>query len=404
MKRREMRFAAMDTKGSKINPVSINIEGTPEEVAAYEAVSKQMEENRKGGKPIDYNIPRVQLQLVSKFFTSFAKISNIFINDQIGRGNSEATITHYKQTIRKLYKFFCWVNAESLDYYALSNEKRISYGSIQPYSIFERDDFEALFREFLLDEEGVSEVTVATYFRDYRAIAYWMMDKELIRKHNIVIRNVEADIKDVYTDEEISRLLKKPKDNCSFAEYRSWVIIHWLLATGNRCSTICNIKIKDIDFEEDMININTQKSKRVHRIPLEKKLRNILIDYLEEWLVDDEGGYITEYLFPNSFSGSVNLPLTRVSLGHSIAEYNKKRRVFKTSIHLFRHTFAKNWIIKGGDLHSLQKILGHSTLDMVTKYANLYGEDLKPKLANYSVLATHKQKTSGKMIKRRNRR
>ena len=74
------------------------------------------------------------------------------------------------------------------------------------------------------------------------------------------------------------------------------------------------------------------------------------------------------------------------------------------SIHLFRHTFAKNWIIKGGDLHSLQKVLGHSTLEMVTHYANLYDADLRPKVENYSVLATHISKNAGKMIKRRTKR
>lgn len=391
-------------KGSKNNPVSMNIEVTEEEQATFDSVRRQMAENKKAGKPLDYNIPRVQLEMIGKFLTPFQKAADIFINDQRGRGNSEVTITHYQQSIRKMCKFFCWVNAEDMDYDELTDSKRIAYGGAQPYAIFERDDFEALYREFLLDIEGVSEVTVATYFRDYRAIAYWMMDRGLIKKHNIIIRNVEADIKDVYTDEEITKLLRKPKDDCSFAEYRSWVIIHWVLATGNRCSTICAIKIKDVDFENDMININTQKSKRVHRIPLEAKLRNILIDYIDEWLVDDEGGYVSEYLFPNSFSLSANVPMARASLGHAIAEYNKSRGVYKTSLHLFRHTFAKNWIVKGGDLHSLQKILGHSTLDMVTKYANLYGEDLKPKVASYSVLATHKQKTSGKMIKRRTRR
>lgn len=407
MKQRRMRFSAMDElikKGNRENPLTMNIEATEAEAKAFEAVSKQIEENNKNGKPYDYNIPRVQLEMVAKFITPFHKIADIFINEQLGRGNSPVTITHYKQSIKKMKKFFCWMNADALRYDKLTDDERVAYGAAQPYAVFERDDFEALYRKFLIDVEDVSDITVATYFRDYRAIAYWMMDRELIRKHNIVIRNVEAEIKDVYTDEEISRLLKKPKDDCSFAEYRSWVIINWVLATGNRCATICSIKIKDIDFEEDMININTQKSKRVHRIPLEKKLRNILIDYIEDWLVDDEGEYITEYLFPNSYSLSFNKPMERASMGRAIADYNKSRGVAKTSIHLFRHTFAKNWIMSGGDLHSLQRILGHSTLDMVTKYANLYGEDLKPKVANYSVLATHKQKTSGKMIKRRNRR
>lgn len=198
--------------------------------------------------------------------------------------------------------------------------------------------------------------------------------------------------------------MRRPKDDCSFAEYRSWVVVNYVLATGNRVSTIVSLKIKDIDLVENMVSVNTQKNKRKMRIPLEPKLRKILKDYIDEWLTDDDGNYITDVLFPSSFSFSVNQPMSRTSMGCAISEYNKSRNVSKTSIHLFRHTFAKNWIIKGGDLHSLQKVLGHSTLEMVTHYANLYDADLRPKVESFSVLATHKTKNSGKMIKRRTKR
>lgn len=56
--------------------------------------------------------------------------------------------------------------------------------------------------------------------------------------------------------------------------------------------------------------------------------------------------------------------------------YNIARNVSKTSLHLFRHTFAKNYILAGGGLVQLQMILGHSTLDMTRRYINLYGSDV----------------------------
>jgi integrase len=39
--------------------------------------------------------------------------------------------------------------------------------------------------------------------------------------------------------------------------------------------------------------------------------------------------------------------------------------------HDLRHTFASNFVIKGGNLVSLQKILGHSTITMTLRYAHL---------------------------------
>ena len=378
---------------------------TDEEAKDIEEVKKKFIENQKAGKPLDFQINREQLARVSKFLTPFDKVVGYFINEQRGRGNSEVTIKHYTQTIRKLEIFFCWLMLSKDEYGKLTKDGRIIFGSQQPYGILESDDFEANFREFLLDEEKVSGVTVATYFRDYRAIAYWFMENGLIKKHNIIIKTVESDIKEVYTDDEIDRLLRKPSDDCSFREYRDWVVINYVLATGNRVGTIINLKITDIDFEENMISINTQKNKRKTRIPIEDmKLRRILKDYIDEWLTNDDGTYVSKYLFPSSYSDAVNYPMSRESMSRSIASYNKSRGVSKTSIHLFRHTFVKNWIMTGGDLHMLQKMLGHSTLEMVTHYANLYDVDLRDGVNKHSVLATHKAKNTGKMIKRKHQR
>ena len=44
------------------------------------------------------------------------------------------------------------------------------------------------------------------------------------------------------------------------------------------------------------------------------------------------------------------LQMTRDSMDNAIYHYNRRRGVQKTSVHLFRHTFAKNWIMNGGDL------------------------------------------------------
>jgi integrase/recombinase XerD len=62
-----------------------------------------------------------------------------------------------------------------------------------------------------------------------------------------------------------------------------------------------------------------------------------------------------------------------------IRKYGKMAGIknVRVSPHTFRHTFAKIWILNGGDTFSLQKILGHTTMDMVRNYVNLVSEDIQ---------------------------
>ena len=52
--------------------------------------------------------------------------------------------------------------------------------------------------------------------------------------------------------------------------------------------------------------------------------------------------------------------------------------------HTFRHTFAKNYLLNGGDVFSLQKILGHSSLASMRLYLNLFAADVKKQHMRFS--------------------
>ena len=99
------------------------------------------------------------------------------------------------------------------------------------------------------------------------------------------------------------------------------------------------------------------------------------------------GGEPTDYLFCTE----TGTQLTENGLRQSIARYNMRCGVQKTSIHLFRHTFARKYLIDcGGDAFTLQKLLGHSTLAMTKHYCAIYDADLTKNYDNFSPLAQMK--------------
>ena len=150
------------------------------------------------------------------------------------------------------------------------------------------------------------------------------------------------------------------------------------------------MRICDINFTDGFITLRKTKNRKQQIIPLSESLALILREYL-----DIRGGESEDYLFCNDYGQKPSVR-TYQQLVH---DYNIKHNVNKTSSHLFRHTFAKHWIINGGDIFRLQKIMGHSTLDMTKEYVALFGNDLQIDFEKFNPLDTiNKKEIDGKHI------
>ena len=122
-------------------------------------------------------------------------------------------------------------------------------------------------------------------------------------------------------------------------------------------------------------------------LPMSPSLRNALNEYVTLWRSDASED---DYLFPSV----LNIKLTVNALKLSVRRYNEHREVDKLSIHMFRHTFAKQWIRNGGDIFKLQRLLDHSTLEMTKRYVKMFSEDLKENYETFCPLDVIKKRNN----------
>lgn len=245
-----------------------------------------------------------------------------------------------------------------------------------------------------LQDRNIKDTTINIYLKALKTILIFFKKKFWIDS-NITVQFVKEDKQQVegYTDEEILKLLEKPNlKKCTFAQYRNWVLVNFLCNTGARRSTIINIHKEDLDLENGYCKFRHTKNRKPLTVPITLSMINILKEYIEYLPVD------CLYLFP-SVSGE---QMKERGLTRAIEDYNKSKGVERTSIHAFRHWYAKKSVLNGVNIVQLQHLLGHSNLEILKHYVEMLTEDLKYKDIAQNPLESIKLKSQkGKNIKLR---
>lgn len=183
---------------------------------------------------------------------------------------------------------------------------------------------------------------------------------------------------ETFSELDIRRLLSVC-DTQTFVGYRDYVVINFLLDTGVRLRELVDIRLEDVNMADGFVSI-LGKNRQYRSVPLSDMMAN----YLTEW-TKVRGTSPSNHLFITQDDRK----MSRRSVQERLMKYGKKADIqgVRVSPHTFRHTFAKMFVISGGDVFVLQDILGHSTLEMVRKYVRLYSKDLQRNHAIHSPLS-----------------
>lgn len=286
---------------------------------------------------------------------SVEEVFNDFVLSQTAQGLSDITIATYRHHIR-----------------SISNHLDIQ----KPLESLTRKDLEAMVVSMRV--AGLAHNSISSYCRVLRTFLNWCRRGGMNVPELPNIKDKET-VKEAYTDAELLALLKRPAKNCSFCEYRNWVIVNFLMNSGCRSATIRNIQNRDVDLDTRQIILRHNKNGKIQTVPLCSQMVSILREYMPI-----RSGTPEDYLFCDQYGGMLSMNGLRLA----VARHNQSRGVEKTSTHLYRHTFARKYLVDcGGDAFMLQKLLGHSTLKMTKHYCAIYDADIAKDYDRFSPLA-----------------
>ena len=275
-----------------------------------------------------------KMRMVEQIFLTFEEGCNKYLDNCRARNLREGTINHYKQSYVQFAKFFDMQMPVS----------EMDAQLYQKYVIFLRETLH-------------NDVSINSYLRDFITTMHFLMNEGYLPYFKMQAIKVDRSGVETYSEEELMALLKKPNiKKCSFIEYQSWVMTNFLFSTAVRQRSLRFIKVKDLDFDNNVVYVTVTKNRKSLIVPFNRTLSNILKEFLKyRQHKSDE-----DFLFCNVFGQQ----LKKSTSYHMLYEYNKRRGVETTGIHRYRHTFAKQWILNGGNVVSLSKMLGHSNLQI----------------------------------------
>ena len=227
---------------------------------------------------------------------------------------------------------------------------------------------------------NLAAISVQTYVRSLRAFFSWL-HREGYTEDNILadLRPPKAPQKlvKVLTDEEIREILA-----CLYPDTatgcRDTAIVITLLDTGLRLSELTSLKLADAHIDQGYLKVMGKGSKE-RIVPIGGLAQKVLLRYIYHFRSEPlSTGEDTVFLTLEGRSMSSN---AIKMIFERIAE---KSGVNRFHAHLCRHTFATNYLINGGDVFSLQQILGHTSLEMVRRYVTLASAQVRVQHRKFS--------------------
>jgi site-specific recombinase XerD len=290
--------------------------------------------------------------------TALAVLADDFLADRRANGLSVRTVEAYAYPV--LHELLPWCAEQGITDPAQLTPKLVGG-----------------FTSKLLEQGGkhgeLSRASVRSYVRSVRVFLAWSASPEggkaTVGASPALPKRTKPMI-DVLTRDEIQRM-----ENAVATE-RDKLIIRVLADCGLRLGELLSLRVEDIqEIAKGRFAIRVHgKGSRDRLVPLKPDLHRRLRRYLAGRHAEGRNRVLVSL---RKGADGRHAPLTESGVGQvvRIAAQNAgiEKRVYP---HLFRHSFATQWLRNGGNIISLQRVLGHADLSMIQGvYSHLDTDD-----------------------------
>ncbi|AIO18464.1 Tyrosine recombinase XerC [Candidatus Izimaplasma bacterium HR1] len=223
--------------------------------------------------------------------------------------------------------------------------------------------------------ENYSPKSIARKISSVRSLYNFLVREDVLEENpflDIELPKQEKRLPKFIYPEEIESIFKSI-DTSSVLGTRNYLILEFLYGTGVRVSELCNVKLNDIDYFQNLCLIHGKGSKDRY-VPLHNRLINEISDYVITTRKDLLKTKENKYLFLNHHGDNITPRGIRMVINKVMLESGES---LKISPHTLRHTFATHLLNNGADLRSIQELLGHSHLSSTQIYTKVSKEKLK---------------------------
>ena len=308
---------------------------------------------------------------------SISKASDGFLKFKVAEGLSQRTVDSYEYYLNQ------W-----MEHIGDQDVSSIKPSDISDYLAWMRTQYKP--KRWNGSTAPLSQKTLRNIYIALRAFYAWL-NKEFKLPNpakEVTPPKFPQNVIQTFTKEDIEKLIKaclyaresKTDSRKKFimrrpSAHRDQAIILTLLDTGLRASELCSLTVGDVDLKTGKVNIR-------HGVGGGAKGGKGRITYIGKVARKAVWHYLTgredgEDLKAPLFTSHTDRPFNRDSLCILIHRLGERAGVPDVHPHKFRHTFAITYLRSGGDIFTLQSLLGHGSLDMVRHYAQIAEVDVE---------------------------